>query len=69
MGNALGVGGLVYWTSLAMKASSYFTDGEIELVMGIIARLLTDEQRTHAAGDQIIELNEKIKRYFGEKIK
>jgi len=75
MGYTLGVGGLVYWTCLAMKASSYFTDEEIELAMGILGELLTNEDFldeisvSHDASDKYYKLVDKIGNYFGENIK
>ncbi len=55
-----------------MKASSYFTDGEIELAMGILGDLLTNKQFldevsiSHDATDKYYKLVEKIDIYFND---
>ena len=55
-----------------MKASSYFTDGEIELAMGILGDLLTNKEFldevsiAHDATDKYYKLVEKIDVYFND---
>jgi len=55
-----------------MKASSYFTDGEIELAMGILGDLLTNKEFldevsiAHDATDKYYKLVEKIDIYFND---
>jgi len=55
-----------------MKATSYFTDGEIEIALAIVAGLLEDEKVLKElsvdfdAGDKLIHLKDKIHLYFGE---
>jgi len=55
-----------------MKASSYFTDGEIELAMGILGDLLTNKEFlnevsiSHDATDKYYKLVEKIDIYFND---
>ena len=55
-----------------MKASSYFTDGEIELAMGILGDLLTNKEFldevsiSHDATDKYYKLVEKIDVYFND---
>ena len=55
-----------------MKASSYFTDDEIELAMGILGDLLTNKQFldevsiAHDATDKYYKLVEKIDVYFND---
>ena len=55
-----------------MKASSYFTDGEIELAMGILGDLLTNKEFLdevsifHDATDKYYKLVEKIDVYFND---
>ena len=55
-----------------MKASSYFTDGEIELAMGILRDLLSNQDFlddisiSHDATDKYYNLIEKIDVYFND---
>jgi len=55
-----------------MKASSYFTDGEIELAMGILADLLSNQDFldeisiSHDATDKYYKLVDKIDVYFND---
>ncbi len=55
-----------------MKASSYFTDGEIELAMGILADLLSNQDFlneisiSHDATDKYYQLVDKIDVYFND---
>jgi hypothetical protein len=55
-----------------MKASSYFTDGEIELAMGILADLLSNQDFlneisiSHDATDKYYKLIYKIDVYFND---
>ncbi len=55
-----------------MKASSYFTDGEIELAMGILADLLSNQDFlneisiSHDATDKYYQLIDKIDVYFND---
>jgi hypothetical protein len=55
-----------------MKASSYFTDGEIELAMGILADLLSNQDFlneisiSHDATDKYYKLIDKIDVYFND---
>ena len=55
-----------------MKASSYFTDGEIELAMGILGDLLTNKEFldevsiSHDATDKYYKLVDKIDVYFND---
>ena len=55
-----------------MKASSYFTDGEIELAIGILGDLLTNKEFldevsiSHDATDKYYKLVEKIDVYFND---
>ena len=55
-----------------MKASSYFTDGEIELAMGILADLLSNKDFldeisiSHDATDKYYKLVDKIDVYFND---
>jgi hypothetical protein len=55
-----------------MKASSYFTDGEIELAMGILGELLTNKDFideisiSHDASDKYYQLIDKINIYFND---
>jgi len=57
---------------LIMKASSYFTDGEIELAMGILADLLSNQDFlneisiSHDATDKYYKLIDKIDVYFND---
>ena len=54
-----------------MKASSYFTDAEIEIAMGLLLDFLTDGKNleevsiSHDAGDRYVKLFEKMRLYFG----
>ena len=56
-----------------MKASSYFTDGEIELAMGILADLLSNQDFlseisiSHDATDKYYKLIDKIDVYFNDR--
>ena len=55
-----------------MKISSYFTDGEIEIALAIVAGVLEDQKALEQlsvdfdAGDKLIHLKDKIHLYFGE---
>ena len=55
-----------------MKISSYFTDGEIEIELAIVAGVLEDQKALEQlsvdfdAGDKLIHLKDKIHLYFGE---
>lgn len=55
-----------------MKVSSYFTDGEIEIALAIVAGMLEDQKALEElsvdfdAGDKLIHLKDKIHLYFGE---
>jgi hypothetical protein len=55
-----------------MKASSYFTDVEIELAMGILGELLTNKDFldeisvSHDASDKYYQLVDKIDIYFND---
>jgi hypothetical protein len=55
-----------------MKASSYFTDGEIEIALAIVAGVLEEQKALEElsvdfdAGDKLIHLKDKIHLYFGE---
>jgi hypothetical protein len=55
-----------------MKVSSYFTDGEIEIALAIVAGILEDQKVLEElsvdfdAGDKLIHLKDKIHLYFGE---
>jgi hypothetical protein len=55
-----------------MKVTSYFTDGEIEIALAIIAGMLEDQKVLEElsvdfdAGDKLIHLKDKIHLYFGE---
>ena len=55
-----------------MKASSYFTDGEIELAMGILADLLSNKyfldeiSISHDDTDKYYQLVDKIDVYFND---
>jgi hypothetical protein len=55
-----------------MKASSYFTEWEIEMCLGLVAGLLENEATLNDlsvdfdAGDKLIHLKDKIHLYFGE---
>ena len=55
-----------------MKVSSYFTDGEIEIALAIVAGVLEDQKALEQlsvdfdAGDKLIHLKDKIHLYFGE---
>jgi hypothetical protein len=55
-----------------MKVSSYFTDGEIEIALAIVAGVLEDQKTLEElsvdfdAGDKLIYLKDKIHLYFGE---
>ena len=55
-----------------MKVSSYFTDGEIEITLAIVAGVLEDQKALEElsvdfdAGDKLIHLKDKIHLYFGE---
>ena len=55
-----------------MKISSYFTDGEIEIALAIVAGVLEDQKALEElsidfdAGDKLIHLKDKIHLYFGE---
>ena len=55
-----------------MKVSSYFTDGEIEIALAIVAGVLEDQNALEQlsvdfdAGDKLIHLKDKIHLYFGE---
>jgi len=55
-----------------MKVSSYFTDGEIEIALAIVAGVLEDQKALEElsvdfdAGDKLIHLKDKIHLYFGE---
>ena len=57
---------------LIMKASSYFTDGEIELAMGILGDLLSNKDFldeisiSHDATDKYYKLVDKIDVYFND---
>jgi hypothetical protein len=55
-----------------MKVSSYFTDGEIEIALAIVAGVLENQKALEElsvdfdAGDKLIHLKDKIHLYFGE---
>jgi hypothetical protein len=55
-----------------MKVSSYFTDGEIEIALAIVAGVLENQKTLEElsvdfdAGDKLIHLKDKIHLYFGE---
>jgi len=55
-----------------MKVSSYFTDGEIELAMGILGDLLSNKDFldeisiSHDATDKYYKLVDKIDVYFND---
>ena len=55
-----------------MKVSSYFTDGEIEIALAIVAGLLEDQKVLEElsvdfdAGNKLVELKEKIEFYKSE---
>jgi len=55
-----------------MKVSSYFTDGEIEIALAIVAGMLENQKALEElsvdfdAGDKLIHLKDKIHLYFGE---
>lgn len=55
-----------------MKVTSYFTDGEIEIALAIVAGVLEDQKALEElsidfdAGDKLIHLKDKIHLYFGE---
>ena len=55
-----------------MKASSYFTDGEIEIGMKLLGDLLTDKDFleeisiSYDATDKYVKLVEKIEFYFND---
>jgi hypothetical protein len=55
-----------------MKVTSYFTDGEIEIALAIVAGLLEDQKTLEElsvdfdAGDKLVHLKDKIHLYFGE---
>ena len=55
-----------------MKVSSYFTDGEIEIALAIVAGVLEEQKALEElsvdfdAGDNLIHLKDKIHLYFGE---
>ena len=58
------------WTSMAMNASSYFTNQEIEIAMGLVLDILSDENFindisiSHDASDKYCKLIDKINIYF-----
>lgn len=55
-----------------MKASSYFTDGEIETALALVASLFEDQKVMEElsvefdAGDRFIYLKDKIHFYFSD---
>ena len=55
-----------------MKASSYFTDGEIEIALALVADILEDEKALEElsvefdAGDRFVNLKDKIHFYFSD---
>jgi hypothetical protein len=55
-----------------MKVTSYFTDGEIETALALVAGFLEDQKALEElsvefdAGDRFIHLKEKIHLYFEE---
>lgn len=55
-----------------MKASSYFTDGEIEIALALVAGVLEDQKMLDDlsvefdAGDRLVHLKEKINFYFND---
>jgi len=55
-----------------MKVTSYFTDGEIEIALAIVAGVLEEQKALEElsvdfdAGDKLIHLKDKIHLYFGE---
>lgn len=55
-----------------MKATSYFTDGEIEVALALVASLLEDKKVLEElsiefdAGDRFVHLKEKIDLYFSD---
>ena len=55
-----------------MKASSYFTDGEIEVALALVTSLLEDKKVLEElsvefdAGDRFLHLKEKIDLYFSD---
>ncbi len=55
-----------------MKATSYFTDGEIEVALALVASLLEDKEVLEElsvefdAGDRFVHLKEKIDLYFSD---
>ena len=55
-----------------MKPSSYFTDGEIDIVLALVAGLLEDQKTLDDlsvefdAGDRLIHLKDKIHFYFSD---
>ncbi|NBW20329.1 MAG: hypothetical protein EBR82_71415 [Caulobacteraceae bacterium] len=55
-----------------MKVTSYFTDGEIEMSLALVAGLLEDQKTLDElsiefdAGDRLIHLKDKIHFYFSD---
>jgi len=70
MGNAMGACSLVDWTSMAMNASSYFTNQEIEIAMGLILDILNDKNFindisiSNDASNKYYKLIDRINIYF-----
>ena len=55
-----------------MKATSYFTDGEIEVALALVASLFEDQKVMEElsvefdAGDRFVHLKDKIDLYFSD---
>ena len=55
-----------------MKATSYFTDGEIEIALALVASLLEDKKVLEElsvefdSGDRFVHLKDKIHFYFSD---
>jgi hypothetical protein len=64
--------GVRFSSRFNMKVTSYFTDGEIEIALAIVAGILEDQKALEElsvdfdAGDKLIHLKDKIHFYFGE---
>ena len=70
--NPIAIIGDMFSSPFNMKVSSYFTDGEIEIALAIVAGVLEDQKALEElsvdfdAGDKLIHLKDKIHLYFGE---
>jgi len=64
--------GAMFSSHFNMKVTSYFTDGEIEIALAIVAGVLEEQKALEElsvdfdAGDKLIHLKDKIHLYFGE---